>query len=228
MTRIVAGSAGGRTLQVPRRGTRPTSERVREALFSRLEHLGVVSGARVLDLYAGSGALGLEAASRGAAAVTLVESSREAAEVCRRNVAALGLRGVAVAAERAERFVQRQPAAPWDLVLVDPPYDVAEPDLGAVLAGVAPAVADDGVLAVERSSRSPEPTWPVGWEGVERRAYGETVVWFGERAPVDAHARNAGVPDAAAGAPPRDSAEPDVAARARDAADSPAPRPDED
>lgn len=186
MTRIVAGTAGGRTLQVPRRGTRPTSERVREALFSRLEHLGVVSGARVLDLYAGSGALGLEAASRGALAVTLVESSRDAADVCRRNVAALGLRGVVVVAERAERFVQRRPAAPWDLVLVDPPYDVAEADLGTVLADVAPDVADDGVLVVERSSRSPEPTWPPGWEGVERRAYGETVVWFGERTPPEA------------------------------------------
>lgn len=195
MTRIVAGTAGGRTLQVPRRGTRPTSERVREALFSRLEHLGVVSGARVLDLYAGSGALGLEAASRGALAVTLVESSRDAADVCRRNVAALGLRGVVVVAERAERFVQRRPAAPWDLVLVDPPYDVAEADLGTVLADVAPDVADDGVLVVERSSRSPEPTWPAGWEGVERRAYGETVVWFGERTPPEV--------DPAAGEPPR-------------------------
>lgn len=183
MTRIVAGTAGGRTLQVPRRGTRPTSERVREALFSRLEHLGVVDDACVLDLYAGSGALGLEAASRGARAVTLVEASREAAEVCRRNVATLGLRDVTVVADRAERFVQRPVAVPWDLVLVDPPYDVAEADLGAVLVDVAPGVATDGVLAVERSSRSPEPTWPAGWEGVERRAYGETVVWFGERVP---------------------------------------------
>ena len=86
MTRIVAGTVGGRVLQVPRAGTRPTSERVREALFSRLEHLDVVDGARVLDLYAGSGALGIEAASRGAAHVTLVESARDAADVCRRNV----------------------------------------------------------------------------------------------------------------------------------------------
>ncbi|MDC7121158.1 16S rRNA (guanine(966)-N(2))-methyltransferase RsmD [Cellulomonas fimi] len=214
MTRIVAGTAGGRTLQVPRRGTRPTSERVREALFSRLEHLGVVSGARVLDLYAGSGALGLEAASRGAVAVTLVESSRDAAEVCRRNVATLGLRGVTVAAERAEKFVQRRPVTPWDLVLVDPPYDVAEADLAAVLAGVARGVAHDGVLAVERSSRSPEPTWPAGWDGVERRVYGETVVWFGERAT----AENL----------PGDAAQPDDDVGARDTAGRPGPGPDED
>jgi 16S rRNA (guanine966-N2)-methyltransferase len=179
LTRIVAGVAGGRTLQVPRRGTRPTSERVREALFSRLEHLGVVDGARVLDLYAGSGALGLEAASRGAASVVLVEAAREAADVCRRNAASLGLGGITVVAERVERFVER-PTGPLDLVLLDPPYDVAEPALAGVLAGVAGDVAADGVVVVERSSRSPEPTWPAGLARFDRRAYGETVVWFAE------------------------------------------------
>ncbi|RHA43775.1 16S rRNA (guanine(966)-N(2))-methyltransferase RsmD [Cellulomonas rhizosphaerae] len=180
MTRIVAGTAGGRTLSVPRKGTRPTSERVREALFSRLEHLGVVEGARVLDLFAGSGALGLEAASRGAVAVTLVESAKEAAEVCRRNAAALGLPGVVVVAERAEKFVERPVAVPWDLVLVDPPYDLPEPDLEAVVAGAGRALAPGAVLAVERSSRAPEPVWPDGVTRFDRRAYGETVVWFAE------------------------------------------------
>src|SRR3712207_8309666 len=97
---------------------------VREALFSRLEHLGVVDGGRVLDLYAGSGALGIEAASRGAAAVTLVDAARAATDVCRRNVAALGLPGVDVVTQRAERFVQSPAAHPWDLVLVDPPYEL--------------------------------------------------------------------------------------------------------
>ena len=77
MARIVAGKVGGRRIDVPRSGTRPTSERVREAVFGRLEHYGVVDDARVLDLCAGSGALGLEAASRGATDVTLVDSSRE-------------------------------------------------------------------------------------------------------------------------------------------------------
>ncbi|MGY4643047.1 16S rRNA (guanine(966)-N(2))-methyltransferase RsmD [Cellulomonas sp. URHB0016] len=183
MTRIVAGSSGGRTLEVPRRGTRPTSERVREALFSRLEHLHVVSGVRVLDLYAGSGALGLEAASRGAVHVTLVESGRDAAAVCRRNVATLGLgEVVTVSAEQAERFVQRTVAAPWGLVLVDPPYDLTDDDLGAVLGALAlPGVLDDGaVLAVERSRRAPEPRWPEGMVRFDRRAYGDTVVWFAE------------------------------------------------
>lgn len=183
MTRIVAGTAGGRSLAVPRRGTRPTSERVREALFSRLEHLDVVDGARVLDLYAGSGALGLEAASRGAAHVTLVESGRDAAEVCRRNVAALGFGDVVtVSAETAERFVQRGVVAPWALVLVDPPYDLDDEALAAVLAGLAlPGALDErAVLAVERSTRAPEPRWPDGIVRFDRRAYGETVVWFAE------------------------------------------------
>jgi 16S rRNA (guanine966-N2)-methyltransferase len=175
---VVAGSAGGRTLRVPPAGTRPTSDRVREALFSRLEHLGVVQDARVLDLYAGSGALGIEAASRGAAAVTLVESARAAVDVCRRNVATLGLTGVDVVAQRAERFVAQPVAAGWDLVLVDPPYDLDEDDLAAVLDGVARSLAPDAVVVVERSTRTPEPRWPAGLERTDRRAYGETVVWF--------------------------------------------------
>jgi 16S rRNA (guanine966-N2)-methyltransferase len=175
---VVAGTAGGRTLRVPPTGTRPTSDRVREALFSRLEHLGVVRGAHVLDLYAGSGALGIEAASRGATAVALVDSARAAVDACRRNVATLGLTGVDVVAQRAERFVALPAAAPWDLVLVDPPYDLAEGDLAGVLAGVAGALAEDAVVVVERSSRTPEPTWPDGLERTDRRAYGETVVWF--------------------------------------------------
>src|SRR5699024_8922034 len=105
VTRIVAGTAGGRALTVPKGATRPTSERVREALFSRLEHQGVVDGARVLDLYAGSGALGLEAASRGAAAVTLVDSARPAAAACRRNAATLGLTQVQVVAATVRSYL---------------------------------------------------------------------------------------------------------------------------
>jgi 16S rRNA (guanine966-N2)-methyltransferase len=183
VTRIVAGTVGGRVLQVPRAGTRPTSERVREALFSRLEHLDVVDGARVLDLYAGSGALGIEAASRGAEHVTLVESARDAADVCRRNVTTLGLAGpVQVVAEKAERFVARPTVAPWDLVLIDPPYDLPEDDLAGVLAGIGPALTAHGVVVVERASRTPEPTWPTTLVRLDRRAYGDTVMWFAELA----------------------------------------------
>jgi 16S rRNA (guanine966-N2)-methyltransferase len=203
MTRIVAGSVGGRVLQVPRSGTRPTSERVREALFSRLEHLGAVADARVLDLFAGSGALGLEAVSRGAREVTLVEVAKSAADVCRRNATALGLGDrVVVVADRAERFVVRSvdntvdhsvddpadptarpSAAAWDLVLVDPPYDLADDVLATVLAGLAPALAPGAVVVVERSTRAPEPTWPEGVERFDQRTYGDTAVWFAEPTP---------------------------------------------
>ncbi len=187
MTRIVAGAAGGRTLQVPARGTRPTSERVREALFSRLEHLDVVAGARVLDLYAGSGALGLEAASRGAASVALVEASKQAADVCRRNAAALGLAArVTVVNDRVERFVERAPVAPWRLVLLDPPYDVGEVALGAVLTALVGTLVvtldERAVVVVERSTRSPEPAWPAGLARFDERRYGETTLWLAEPA----------------------------------------------
>jgi 16S rRNA (guanine966-N2)-methyltransferase len=183
VTRIVAGTAGGRILQVPKEGTRPTSERVREALFSRLEHLDVVDGARVLDLYAGSGALGLEAASRGAAHVTLVDSARDAVESCRRNATAVGVADrVQVVADAADRFVLRPAAAPWDLVLVDPPYDVSETELAAVLAPLGGGLTPHGVLVVERGKRSAEPTWPETIVRLDRRGYGDTVMWFAELA----------------------------------------------
>ena len=180
MTRIVAGTAGGRTLVVPGSGTRPTSERVREALFSRLEHLDVVTGAQVLDLFAGSGALGLEAASRGARAVVLVEHARAAVEACRRNARSLALGGVEVVAERVLPYLRRSAAgAPTlDLVLVDPPYDLPEDELGEVLALVVDRLADGAVVVVERSTRSPEPRWPVGLAPTGSRRYGETLVWF--------------------------------------------------
>ena len=180
MTRIVAGRAGGRLLTVPPRGTRPTSDRVREALFSRLEHLDAIEDGVVLDLYAGSGALGLEAASRGARSVTLVDASARAAEVCRRNVRAVGLPGVVVVAEKARTYLDRRAPDPVHLALVDPPYDVTEPDLAHVLAALVPHLHEAAVVVVERSSRSPEPTWPPGLAPTDRRRYGETVLWFAE------------------------------------------------
>ncbi|MEZ0163929.1 16S rRNA (guanine(966)-N(2))-methyltransferase RsmD [Kineococcus sp. LSe6-4] len=181
MTRIVAGAAGGRRLKVPPgETTRPTSDRVREALFSALEAAGAVQGARVLDLYAGSGALGLEAASRGAAQVVLVEAARPAAATARANVAALGLPGVRVVTDRAERFAA-SPAAVveggWDLVLLDPPYAVPTGDVTALLDVLAPLLAPAATLVVERSSRTPEPGWPDVVDGVRQRRYGETTVW---------------------------------------------------
>ena len=179
MTRLVAGLAGGRTLAVPARGTRPTSERVREALFSRLEHVVGLDGAHVLDLYAGSGALGLEAASRGADRVVLVESDRTAAQVCRRNASSTGLLGrVEVVTDRVERRLGQLDGDAFDLVLLDPPYALSDDELGGVLGEVVRVVRPGGTVVVERSSRSHGPGWPAGLEPDGDRRYGETHVWF--------------------------------------------------
>ena len=186
MTRIVAGTVGGRRIEVPRSGTRPTSERVREALFARLDHYGVLDGARVVDLCAGSGALGLEAASRGAGDVTLVDSSRTATETCRRNIRALGLRGVRAVTAKAAIFLSGAAGAPVDLVLLDPPYELSEEELTAILAPLIrseePWLTASAVVVVERSTRSPEPTWPEGMRRFADRRYGETTIWFAELA----------------------------------------------
>lgn len=186
MTRIVAGVAGGRRLATPPgEGTRPTSERVREALFARLEHLDAVDRARVLDLFAGSGALGLEALSRGAESVLLVEKDRKAAEVTRRNARDVGMPGAKVITDSAERVLRAGPQQPVHLVLVDPPYLYGDDDLTALLADLVEHdwLVEDAVLAVERSSRSPEPVWPADVHAIGPRKYGETTVWFAEYLP---------------------------------------------
>jgi 16S rRNA (guanine966-N2)-methyltransferase len=185
VSRIVAGTAGGRTLRVPSRGTRPTSERVREALFSRLEHAGAVTGAAVLDLYAGSGALGLEAASRGARRVVLVEAGREAARTCRENARSLGLPHVEVIASRVESFLAGAPDERFDLALLDPPYDVGDHALEGVLAALDERwLAPGASLVVERSRRSGPPRWPAGLQPGGERAYGDTALWFATVSPV--------------------------------------------
>ena len=202
MTRIVAGRFGGRTLAVPAKGTRPTSDRVREAIFSRLDHWGLLDGARVLDLYAGSGALGLEALSRGAAQVLLVDSARGAAQVARSNIASLGVgSAVKVVMEDAGRFtaqlaamapapaalLQADAVTSWngqafDIVFLDPPYDVADASVELVLQALATPglLGVDAVLVVERSARSPQPSLPPGLALVDSKNYGETAVYFVE------------------------------------------------
>jgi 16S rRNA (guanine966-N2)-methyltransferase len=189
MTRIIAGGAGGRTLRTPPgSGTRPTSDRVREALFSSLDARDAVRGSRVLDLYAGSGALGLEAASRGAASVVLVESDRRAADVITRNARDLALPHAGIRVVRATVAAalapEPGPGDAADLVLVDPPYDVDEPALAAVLSRLAAGwLAPGGLVVVERSTRSPEPTWPPGIQPAGKpRRYGETTVHLATRA----------------------------------------------
>ena len=190
MTRIISGSAGGRRLQTPPgASTRPTSDRVREALFSRLEHRGLLDGTNVLDLYAGSGALGLEAASRGAALVVLVESHKVASKVIRANIGAVGHPGVRLLVDTVERALAAGPpdGARMDLVLIDPPYDVSEEALAAVLRALVEKewLAPEAFVVVERSSRSPQPTWPDGLELSGEKRYGETAVWFAEPPPRD-------------------------------------------
>jgi 16S rRNA (guanine966-N2)-methyltransferase len=178
--RVIAGAARGRPLAAPAgRDTRPTSDRAREGLFSTLDSLTEVAGARVLDLYAGSGAVGLEALSRGAAAVVLVESDMKAASVIKRNIEAVGLPGARVVVDRVERFLASDTGEPYDIVFLDPPYAVADDIVTRVLA--AARLADSGVLVVERSAKAPEPAWPPGVEGVRDRRYGDGTLWYGRR-----------------------------------------------
>ena len=190
MTRIVAGSAKGRTLAVPKSGTRPTSERVREALFSRLDHMNVLDGATVLDLYAGTGALGLEALSRGGAHATLVEKASAAARVASANVRSTGLPARVVTADARTYLSARSGqalAGDIDLVFIDPPYDIAEDDMTTVLSSLGPWIGPDALVVVERSTRAPAPTWPGFLVLEDQRTWGETVAYFaGPPLPKDA------------------------------------------
>ncbi|MCO1582455.1 16S rRNA (guanine(966)-N(2))-methyltransferase RsmD [Crossiella sp. SN42] len=182
MTRIVAGVAGGRRLSVPPKGTRPTSERVREALFSALEAAVDLEGARVLDLYAGSGALGLEALSRGAGHALFVESDRRAAEVLRGNVAAVGLRGAEVRAAAVGSVLGLAAPAPYDVVLADPPYAVDAAALSAALAALVANgwVTNGSLVLVERAARDGAPEWPEPLVGLRSRKYGDTAVHWAQ------------------------------------------------
>lgn len=180
MTRIIAGRAGGTTLAVPGAGTRPTSDRVRESLFAALESAGAVEDARVLDLYAGSGALGLEAASRGAASVDLVERAAPAAAIAQRNadrVAKAVPVGIRVHRSAVNAFLARV-EGPYDLVFLDPPYDLGDEQLGAALAALHPLLSTDATVVVERAARSPEPPLPTGLIVERSKRYGDTTLWW--------------------------------------------------
>jgi 16S rRNA (guanine966-N2)-methyltransferase len=182
MTRIIGGSAGGRRLRTPPgEATRPTSDRVREALFSALEsQLGSLTGLRFLDLYAGSGAIGLEARSRGAGAVTAVESDRRTARLVEANAASLGFDGIEVRAHPVARVLASAAVAPYDVVVADPPYPLENTALEEVLLLLVHHgwVGDGSLVVVERSARTPEPRWPEGLVLLRSKAYGETVLWY--------------------------------------------------
>jgi len=205
MTRIVAGVAGGRRLAVPSgRGTRPTSDRAREGLLATVLAIrGSLDGARVLDLYAGSGAVGLEALSRGASDVLLVESDPRAARVIRRNIETVRLPGAQLLADRVERVIARGPGAdpPRDLVFADPPYAAPDEELRRVLTALRGAgshhggshhggshhggshhggwLAPGALVVVERATRSGPFDWPAGYAPERSRGYGEATLWYG-------------------------------------------------
>jgi 16S rRNA (guanine966-N2)-methyltransferase len=182
MPRIVAGAAKGRHLAVPQRGTRPTSDRAREAMFNTLRAHLEVAGAHVLDLFAGTGAVGLEALSRGADAVTFVESDRTATEVIRRNIATVGLPGATLFRRTAATYlVGGGTDRPFDLVFADPPYAYSDGHLAALLTALAEPgwLADGAMVVVERAARGAEPQWPASIALVTQRRYGEGLLWYG-------------------------------------------------
>jgi 16S rRNA (guanine966-N2)-methyltransferase len=202
VARVIAGEAGGRRLAVPDgRDTRPTSDRAREGLFATISSIvGPLAGARVLDLYAGSGAVGLEALSRGAEHVLLVEHGARAARVIRQNIEAIGLPGAAVIADRVERVLARGPApaggqdgtAPaggqdgpaegrYDVVFADPPYALADAGVTQVLLLLAEQgwLAPGALVIVERATRSGPVSWPDGFVLDRARRYGEATFWYG-------------------------------------------------
>ncbi|MZD05241.1 16S rRNA (guanine(966)-N(2))-methyltransferase RsmD [Streptomyces sp. SID5785] len=187
MTRVIAGRAGGRRLAVPPgNGTRPTSDRAREGLFSTWQALlGTLDGTRVADLYAGSGAVGLEALSRGAAHALLVEADARAARTVRENVKAIGLPGAETRTGKAEQIVAGPaPGTPYDLVFLDPPYAVSDDDLREILLTLRTQgwLTDDALVTVERSTRGGDFRWPDGFEGLRSRRYGEGTFWYGRAA----------------------------------------------
>ena len=187
MTRIIGGSAGGRRLQVPRGElTRPTADRVREALFSALQsRLGSFQGIAFLDLYAGSGAVGLEAWSRGAEAVTLVEQDRRTASLITANARSIGCLAAEVVCSSVARHLADRPATAYDVVFLDPPYALPADDVVADLVALVERgwLADEALVVVERSTRDSSRgrgvQWPAGYDPGRLRSYGETSLSFG-------------------------------------------------
>jgi 16S rRNA (guanine966-N2)-methyltransferase len=187
VTRVIAGEAGGRRLAVPAgRDTRPTSDRAREGLFATITSMrGSLAGTRVLDLYAGSGAVGLEALSRGAGHVLLVESGARAGRVIRANIEAIGLPGAEVITDRVERVLARGPDSAaiqdrYDVVFADPPYAQPDQEVSGMLETLAGRdwLAPGALVIVERATRSGPVSWPAGLFADRARRYGEATFWY--------------------------------------------------
>ncbi|NEG69789.1 16S rRNA (guanine(966)-N(2))-methyltransferase RsmD [Bifidobacterium choloepi] len=191
--RIIAGRFKGLPLTTPKSTTRPTTDRTKEAIFSRLDSWGVLDDARVLDLFAGTGALGFEALSRGARELVLVEANAAAAQLVAKTATLIRRqRGwepdmeVHVVKAKAEQYVQRMAGRTesFDVVLIDPPYAFPTDDCNALLAGLVDGglAGEDAVIMLERSTRTEPPTPPAGWTETDRRDYGETAVYYYEAA----------------------------------------------
>ena len=212
MSRIISGAAGGvRLASVPGDNTRPTTDRVKESLFSKLESYDIIRGARVLDAFGGSGALGCEALSRGAASVTLLDTYPKAVAVIRKNVAAVekamgrngtgssGATGSAARVQQSQALTYVKSASgSWDLVFVDPPYAVPNEQVSELLEALTPKLAEGAVVVVERSSRDPEPVWGEGLYCFSTRQHGETVLYYVEPDEVEEQAGDESGEDAEA------------------------------
>lgn len=186
MPKIVAGQAGGLPLKaVPGSATRPTTERAKEAVFSWLESRNWLDNNAVLDLYTGSGGLAVEAASRGAASVTGVEAAHKPSQIAEQNAQtineALSRNVVTIQELPVQRFLGSTDPSSWDLVIADPPYDINEDELLAMIAQAFHVLMDDGLFVLERAYKSDEPAWPEDVNVVDARRYGEAMVYFVRR-----------------------------------------------
>lgn len=189
--RVISGRFKGVALAAPKQGTRPTTDRTKEAIFSHLDSWGVLDDARVLDLFAGTGALGIEALSRGARELVAVESSKPAAALISKTVTQLrrnrswdsGMR-VQVLVKKAEQFATVAVLQPFDVIFIDPPYAFATEDCNQLLHNLVDnaLAGKKTIIVLERSVRSDNPAPPTGWQVIQRRNYGETAVFYIERA----------------------------------------------
>lgn len=183
MTRIIGGDFRGRSLKVPDAETRPTSSRVREAIFSSVEH--AVSGLddlRVLDLFSGSGAFGIESISRGAAEAVLIEKDLRAADTLHTNVANFGIKKARVViADAFTDVAQKSGRGTFDVVFIDPPYSFADQDVNSLIANLVRNdwLNDYALIVVERGSRS-QVQWPESVEELRKKVYGDTSIWYGQ------------------------------------------------
>ncbi len=185
MTRVIAGELRGRNLKVPEAGTRPTAERVREAIFSSLTSLDAIAEVNVLDLYAGSGALGIEAISRGANSCVFVENNKNASLMVSKNIADLKVKGQVIEA-KVETVFTNPPTTklgmPAQLVFLDPPYETSYEQITKVLLlGLENQwFSADAILVLETGKRNGDFVWPEVFESLREKSYGDTRVWYGQ------------------------------------------------